>query len=143
MKFAVGNWRLAVMLRLGVLCCLLPTAYCQLACSIPTLESPECAQARDSVKQFYSLHFGNDMRPSAENLKVRERFLTPEFYKSLSVPSESKTDVFTASEEPPKTFKIGECRATGEGKTLLQTQLYWRDDVKTVQKEIHVEAGRI
>ena len=45
-------------------------------CSLPNLEKPQCTAARDAVKRFYSLHFGNDMRPSAENLKASEPYLT-------------------------------------------------------------------
>ena len=113
-------------------------------CSIPNLEKPECTEARDAVKQFYSFHFGNDMHPSAENLKLRERYLTPEFMKILMVdvtglPATTK-DYFTASEEPPKTFKIGKCELPQPDKANVQVQLYWRDDTKTVQKEVHVEA---
>src|SRR6266404_3546674 len=87
--------------------CILHFALCISSCSIPSLESPQCAEARDTVKQFYSFHFANDMHPSPENLKFRERFLTPEFYKTLVATESTKTDVFTASDDPPKTFKIG------------------------------------
>ncbi len=136
MMLAVRSWRLAVMLRLGVLCCLLPTAYSQLACGIPNLETPECAQARDAAKQFYSFHFGNDMRPSLENLKRRERFLTPRYYAMLSAAGENTLDQFTMTQDYPKTFKIGECKADTPTNIDLQLQLYWRDDQKTVQQEV-------
>ena len=120
--------------------CVLYFALCISSCSIPSLEKPECTEARDAVKQFYSFHFGNDMHPSPENLKMRERFLTAEFYKSLSASSDTKTDIFTASDDPPKTFKIGKCEAPHPDRADLQIQVYWRDDAKTVQKEVHVEA---
>ncbi|MGB4990208.1 MAG: hypothetical protein WBO10_13285 [Pyrinomonadaceae bacterium] len=109
------------------------------ACGIPNLESPACSEARVAAKQFYSFHFGNEMRPSAENLKARERFLTQAFYESLAAANESKTDIFTASEDPPTTFKIGECKVIDKTKTDIQVQIYWRDDAQTVQKEVHVE----
>ena len=109
------------------------------ACSIPSLEKPECTQARDAVKQFYSFHFGNDMHPTAENLKARERFLTSELFKTLSVSAGSE-DYFTKSTEPPKTFKIAKCDAPLPDKANIQVQVYWRDDAKTVQKEVNVEA---
>ncbi len=136
MMLAVRSWRLAVMLRLGVLCCLLPTAYCQLACSVPNLELPECTEARNAAKQVYSFHFGNDMRASAENLKMRERFLTPRYYSALSSAGESSYDQFTMTQEFPKTFKIGQCKADSVTNVDLQVQLYWRDDQKTVQQEV-------
>ena len=108
-------------------------------CSLPSLEKPECMQARDAVKQFYSFHFGNDMHPTAENLKARERYLTSELFGTLSVSAWSR-DYFTASDEFPKTFKIGKCEAPQPDKANVQVQLYWRDDTKTVQKEVNVEA---
>ncbi len=120
--------------------CLLLTACCSLACSLPSLESLQCSEARDAVKQFYSFHFGNDMAPTSENLKKRERFLTAEYYKTLVAAGNSKTDVFTASESPPKTFKIAKCEALQQDKAMLQVQIYWRDNEKVTQKEVHVEA---
>ena len=107
-------------------------------CSIPSLEKPECTQARDAVKQFYSFHFGNDMHPTAENLKARERYLTSDLYKALSASAGSK-DYFTASDEFPKTFKLGKCELPQSDKANVQVQIYWRDDTKTVQKEVNVE----
>ena len=132
MKLVVSCMRLA-------LYCLPLTACCLLACSIPSLEKPECTQARDAVKQFYSFHFGNDMHPIAENLKARERYLTSELYKTLSESARSK-DYFTASDDFPKTFKIGKCELPQPNKANVQVQIYWRDDTKTVQKEVNVEA---
>ena len=110
------------------------------ACSIPSLESPQCAAASDGVKQFYSFHFGNDMNPSPANLKARERFLTPELYRQLSAQSDSGVDYFTASDTPPKTFKIAQCTAEGDDKADIHVQIYWREDPKVTQKEVHVEA---
>jgi hypothetical protein len=140
MKLAVRGWRLAVVLRGSIFCCLLISACGQLACSIPSLETPECSAARDGVKQFYSFHFGNDMHPSSENLKARERFLTPDLVKTLSASGETKIDYFTGAEDPPKTFKIGKCENSQPDKANVQVQIYWRDDARTVQKEVHVEA---
>lgn len=109
-------------------------------CSIPNLESPQCAAASDGVKQFYSYHFGNDMRPSSENLKGRERFLTPDLYRELSAGSASNVDYFTGSDTPPKTFKVAQCTAEGNDKADIHVQIYWREDPKVTQKEVHVEA---
>ena len=111
-------------------------------CSIPSLESPTCSQARDAVKSFYSFHFGNDMSPTAENLKQREKFLTPEFFRSVSATGDGKTDIFTASADYPRTFKVGKCEERGPDKAELQVQVYWRSDEQTVQREVKVEAVR-
>ena len=143
MKLAVGTWRLAVALRVGIFCCLLPTAYCQLACSLPNLEKPQCTAARDTVKRFYSFHFGNDMRPSPENLKARVQFLTNELSGSLSTSTETVKDYFTATDNYPKAFRVGSCTSESDDKAILQVLLLWRDDVKSEQKEVHVETVKV
>ncbi len=130
-KFKIPNYFLVF--------CIFNFAFLIESCSIPSLEKPECTQARDAVKQFYSFHFGNDMHPTTDNLKTRERFLTSELYKTLSR-SSSQTDYFTASDEFPKTFKIGKCELPQPDKANVQVQIYWRDDTKTTQKEVNVEA---
>ena len=78
------------------------------------------------------------MHPTAENLKARERFLTSDLFKSLT-PATGPTDYFTKSEEFPKTFKMGKCELPQPDKANIQVQIYWRDDAKTVQKEVIVE----
>ena len=132
-RWSVVSWRRTVFI------CLLLAAYCQLACSIPNLEKPQCTAGRDVVRRFYSFHFGNDMHPTDDNLKARQRFLTGDLYKSLSGSAGSK-DYFTASDEFPKTFKMGKCELPQSDKANVQVQIYWRDDTKTVQKEVNVEA---
>lgn len=123
------------------LLCIVCCALCIGACSIPSLEPAECAAARDGVKEFYSFHFGNDMHPSPENLKTRQKFLTPELFSTLSSQSETNVDPFTRSETPPKTFKIAKCTQQGADKAEVLVQIYWRhDDGKVDQKELNVEA---
>lgn len=126
--------RVRVAVAAGIICA------CVSACSIPSLQSPECAAASDGVKAFYSFHFGNDMQPTAENLRARERFLTPELFKMLSTANSSGVDYFTQSDTPPKTFKVAKCTLEGENKADVHVQIYWREDSKVTQKEIHVEA---
>ncbi len=109
------------------------------ACSMPNLESPECTDSRLAVKQFYSFHFANEMKFSADNLKQREKFLTPEFAQSLKN-SPGENDVFTTnSTDFPKAFRIGECKLIEPTKTNLEIVLFWKDDNRTEQKNIHVE----
>ena len=109
-------------------------------CSVPNLEKTECAQSRDAVKRFYSFHFGNDMRPSPETLKVREQFLTGELMKSLAGSGDVKKDYFTATDDYPKAFRVGECKAESIDKTSFQVVLLWRDDNRSEQKEVNVDA---
>ncbi len=109
-------------------------------CSVPNLEQPQCTEARGAIKHFYSFHFGNDMHPSPENLKVREGFLTPDLANSLRESREEKRDYFTASEDFPKAFRIGSCSLESNEKATFQVLLFWRDDTKTEQKEVKVQA---
>ena len=115
--------------------CVLPFYFCLAGCGIPNLESAECAAARVAAKQFYSFHFGNDMTPSVENLKMRERFLTTEFAAQLAG-RPGDTDPFTRTTDYPRTFKIGTCHAVSPTLMDFQLQIYWRDDQSTVQHEV-------
>jgi hypothetical protein len=110
------------------------------ACSIPNLEGAECSEARTAVKQFYSFHFAHDMRPTPESLKLRERFLTPDLARAMASAPETSRDYFTATDQAPKTFKIGKCEAKDATHAEFEVQLYWRDDIETVQKHVHAEA---
>jgi hypothetical protein len=131
-KCTTQNWLLKL--------CIVHCALCIAGCSIPNLEGAECSEAREAVKHFYSFHFGNDMRPTAQSLKLREQYLTPELAAQLENGPVTSRDYFTATEQAPKTFKIGKCEAKDPTHTEFQVQLYWRDDIETVQKEVHAEA---
>jgi hypothetical protein len=109
------------------------------ACSIPNLESAECAEARQTIKEFYSFHFGNEMKFSPENLRLRERFLTPEYAASLRNES-TEADVFTVnSNDYPKAFRAGGCRAAAPDKVVFEVLLFWKTESRTEQRQIEVE----
>lgn len=112
------------------------------SCSVPNLEKAQCTESRGAIKQFYSYHFGNDMRPSPENLNLREKFLTKELTGRLSSSTETAKDYFTATENFPKAFRIGSCDSVSSEKTVFQVLLLWRDDDKNVQREVKVEMVR-
>lgn len=141
MKLAVSSKRLAVSWRKIFLFCLLLTAYCSLSCgSIPNLEKPECTESGGVVKEFYSYHLGNEMKFSPENLKLREKFLTPEFAGNLQN-LQTENDVFTTNNTDfPKAFRVGKCEVVSPEKTVFEIVLFWRDDVRSEQKIIKAEA---
>ena len=116
--------------------CIVHCAFFITTCSIPNLESSECVEARDSARQFYSFHFGNEMRPGADNFKARERYLTPRYFASLAKYPENGTDPFTLTTDYPRTFKLAECKATSPTDIDLKIQVYWRDDTRTEQQEV-------
>lgn len=79
------------------------------------------------------------MKFSQENLGLREKFLTPEFAGSLKN-LQSENDIFTTnSTDIPKAFRTGECEAVSPDKTMFNVLLFWRDDVRSEQREIIVE----
>ncbi len=141
MKSAAGSQQRAVLTagRLVRLTCLLITAYGALACSLPNLEKPQCTDARIAVRRFYSFHFGNDMKMTADNLNVRESYLTPELHNSLAAAGDSKFDYFTATDNYPKAFRVGSCTSDAEDKATLQVVLLWRDDTRSDQKEVYAD----
>ena len=125
--------------KLILLFCIFNFAFL-ISCSIPNLEAPECTAAREDVREFYSYHFGNDMKPSAENLKLREKFLSKALWQTLSTSNEAAKDYFTMTDQYPKAFRIGECRVISPEKTVFGVLLFWKDDRRNEQREIKVEA---
>ena len=109
------------------------------ACSIPNLESPACTESKNAVREFYSYHFGNDMKFSADGLKAREKFLSPDFAASLAGSKEGTDPFTTGSDDIPKAFRVGECREISPEQTESTVLLFWRDDDRTEQREIKVE----
>jgi hypothetical protein len=110
------------------------------ACSVPNLESPACTESKSAIREFYSIHFGNEMRFSAELLKSREKYLSPEFAARL-VNSKEGTDPFTTgTDDIPRAFRVGECREISPERTESNVLLLWRDDQRTEQRTIRVEA---
>ena len=107
--------------------------------SVPNLEPPECTEARTGVREFYSYHFGNDMKPSIENLERREKFLTADLTRQLKQQTEAAKDYFTQTEDYPKAFRVGACEVVSPEKTVFNVLLFWRDDARSEQREIKVE----
>lgn len=140
MKLAVSSKRLTVGRRNTLLFCLLLTAYCLLGCSVPNLEKPECTESRNTVREFYSVHFGNDMKPSEDYLKLREKFLTIDLKNLISKTLSDKRDSFTATDDYPKAFRVGECEVVAPDKTIFGVLFFWKDDTRSEQREIKVEA---
>jgi hypothetical protein len=126
--------------KLSLLFCFYFFVFTFAACSVPNLEKPECTAARQAVKEFYSFHFGGEMKPSRENLRKREKFLTDELNRVLAAPeTETTTDYFTQTDDYPKAFRIGECAAVDENRTVFQVVLFWKDDARSKQREVRVE----
>ncbi len=109
-------------------------------CSIPNLEPPACIESRTAVREFYSFHFGNDMKFSTENLKLREKFLTLELSKQMQSAQENTDPFTTGTSDFPKAFRVGECKEFSPGQTEFQVLLFWRDDTRSEQREVKVEA---
>lgn len=109
------------------------------ACSMPNLEQPECTESRGVVKEFYSYHFGNEMKFSPENLPPREKFLTTELINLLRK-FVTESDPFTlTTNDPPKAFRVSGCKVIDANKADVGVLLFWRDETRTEQREIHAE----
>jgi Protein of unknown function (DUF3828) len=121
--------------------CALSFAFCTGSCSVPNLEQPQCTAARDAVKRFYSLHFADDMRPSADAIKASQPYLTEDLSRALLTSADNPFDYFTQTDDYPRAFRIGSCTTNeSNDKTELQVLLFWRDDNRTEQREVKVEA---
>ena len=80
------------------------------------------------------------MKFTPENLKAREKYLTPDLAVLLQK-SAADSDPFTLmpGDDLPKAFRVGGCKALAPGKTEVQVLLFWKDDVRSEQREIKVE----
>lgn len=109
------------------------------ACSMPTLETASCTAARSSVREFYSIHFANDLELNPENLQKRERFLSPDLVEKLRRMPEG-TDPFTVGEPPfPRAFRVGSCREIAAERVEFDVLVFWRDEASTEQRKINAE----
>jgi hypothetical protein len=109
------------------------------SCSMPNLEQPECTESRGVVKEFYSYHFGNEMKFTPETLQPREKFLTTELTKLLRRFA-TESDPFTlTTNDAPKAFSVSGCKVIDANKAEVRVLLFWRDESRSEQKEIHAE----
>ena len=80
------------------------------------------------------------MKFTAENLKLREKYLTPSLLASI-LPKNDETDIFTTnSTDFPKAFRLGVCKVIEPTKTDFEVVFFWKDDNRNEQKTIHIEA---
>ena len=117
-------------------------AFGSLACSIPNLESPSCIDSRNALREFYSYHFGNSMTFSKDDLKAREKFLTPEFEARLQGTPEGTDPFTTGTTDIPKAFRAGECREVSPERTAFEVLVFWKDDARSEERKINVEMAK-
>lgn len=121
------------------LCYLLFIFVCVIAsCGVPNLESSQCTEARDSVKQFYSWLLATDTDQRGERQDIYNKHISAGLRNSFI--GKPEAEIYFLSNDFPKTFKVGSCKASEDQTVTLQMQIYWRDDVKTTQREFYVEA---
>ncbi len=113
-----------------------------LSCSLPNLETAQCAEARNSVKRLYSLHFANQQTPTDEYLRAREGLLSERLAATLSASEPEQRDYFTGTDDFPKAFRVGTCTAKNEGSAAFQVVLLWRDDTRNEQNEVIVHTSK-
>lgn len=136
--FLLLNYRFKMRHINLILICILHFALC-IACSIPNLEKPECTESRGAVKEFYSYHFGNEMKFTPETLQPREKFLTKELTTLLRRFVTDSEPFTLTTNDAPKAFRVSGCKVIDANKTDVGVLLFWRDDTRTEQREIHAE----
>jgi hypothetical protein len=116
--------------------CLLLIAVCSWGCSIPNMQSQQCSEASDNVKEFYSWYLGTDAeqrRPEVFKKYVAAGFPT-------DIPGNDESDPFYLSAKAPTTFKVGKCQIVDDSHSDVQVQLYWRySDRNTDQREVYAD----
>lgn len=113
------------------------------ACSVPVLEDPQCIEARTRVREFYSFHFGNDMAFTPENIRLREKFLTPRFRAEIASKTGNGDAFTTGTEDIPRAFRVGKCELTSPGKASFEVLVFWYDSNGARQKAITAETEKI
>ena len=111
-------------------------------CSVPNLESPGCVDSRNALREFYSYHFGNNMAFTVDDLKAKEKFLTPEFAARLRGSQEGIDPFTTGDSDFPKAFRAGECRDITADRTGFDVVLFWKDDTRSEERKINVEMAK-
>ncbi len=140
LRFQVSGFGFQSARSITVAFSLLLFASCLSSCaSVPNLEKPECTESRNTVREFYSAHFGNDMKPSAEYLNLREKFLTADLKNTVSQNLAENRDYFTKTDDYPKAFRVGECEVAAPDKTIFGVLFFWKDDTRSEQREVKVE----
>ncbi len=140
-KSEISSQKSVVSRKRVIIFCLLSSVFCLLSCSVPNLEDADCTAARGAVRDFYSYHFGSEMRFTPENLREREKFLTGELLNNLRAIPLSDQDPFTLTSDLPKAFRVGGCRVIEPNhKVSFGVLLFWRTENRSEQREIHVEA---
>lgn len=114
-----------------------------LSCSLPNLETAQCAEARNTVKRFYSLHFAEQQTPGPEYARAREELLSGRLADQLKSAPDGGPDYFTAAANFPKAFRVGACSNQTDAVADLQVVLLWRDDIKNEQREVTVHTRKI
>lgn len=114
-------------------------AFLNFSCSVPNLEKPECTESREIIKQFYSNHFGGDLKPNQANLEKMKNSLTANLLAELKGKNENEFDYFTQTNDYPKAFRVGGCEVISENKTGFEILLFWKDESRSEQREIKVE----
>lgn len=112
-------------------------------CSIPNLDPPTCSEARTPVREFYSFHFGNTMAVDPEGLSARREFISGSLFEIASRATEGTDPFTTGTDDIPKAFRVGECTVIGPDRVAFQVLLFWRDDERSEQRSISVEAARV
>lgn len=83
------------------------------------------------------------MKLSADNLKLRERFLTPDFASRLGKEKEGVDPFTTGTEELPKAFRDGECTEISSDRADFNMLLFWKNDDRSEQRPIKIEVAKV
>lgn len=121
-------------------------------CNLLINNDVECQTARDTAKKFYSIHFDSELNFSRAKVESLRQFLLPELAEMLARNAEREEamqsylteyhDPLTLSAEPPRAFRIGECRILPEDANSadIEISIYWRNgDGDAIERRIHLK----
>ncbi|MFL6467674.1 MAG: hypothetical protein ACJ72Z_06925 [Pyrinomonadaceae bacterium] len=79
---------------------------------------------------------------SPESLRARDRFLTPGYVQRLLVSNMGIDPFTTETSDLPKAFRVGKCTEIAPDRVQFQVLLFWRDDVRSEQREVKADMTR-
>ncbi len=135
---------------------LIRIAFCAGLLVMPVSAPSQTGTATATVKEFYRFHFAarKRMHFSRQNIGKVKKWLTAELYGLMSGefkreeayrqqhPDEKpyfSGDVFTDSESPPQTFRIGKASQQKTRATVSLTVLWDDDTVGKMERQIEVQ----
>ena len=129
-----------ISLKLAAVICVFGTVFLN-SCvtgSMPNLEKSECADSKEVLRKFYSIHFDREFQVNVEN-SDHLVFLTTELSEKVKN-SSPENDYFTVKDDQtPHAFRLGVCKVISPEKTNVEVVFLWKLNLGSRQTILQAE----